>query len=1205
MRTRQFFFLLAICILLLLSCAAEETSAGVAAENPYNLTLSRITADFVHASAPEKAVLLARAYRLRDYVDSPAEVDAWLKTVAYDNSVPRLVRDECLRYLAIVALHRGETETAQRTIASLGMVRQWALLGPLPLTDAAGHEFASPHALSAALASKQDWREVDPGPQPWLDLADFFPQRGSAVAFARTSIYSDVRRTVVVRFTADSAIALQLNGATIYSDSADSGAAFDQHAVTAQLLPGWNSLLLMLTHRTPGQWRFELRLTGIEGEGIVLRASANEKTNPAPPLAPAQLPSPLDLVDLAQSAVHADPGSAEKLEILGLIEREHNRGTALDHLQAAARRAPNAERWLAVANACPDARCSFDALNQALRRDEHNPKVLLAIADYYLARKQVEKARERMESALAFAPHDFVLRDRLADFDMSTGEKASALKQSLALENAFPGPLWLRRKLSAQYASRGLLNEALRVGHSVLTDDFDNANQRELLARIHRSQHNAVALQRLYSQSIIINPNDSAALASLAELNFATGDPSAESLMQRAIAIRPDDAALRQRYADLLARAGRSGAERTQLARAIELDPHLENVQRRLRLTPSAADRDPDSAYLENPTTLVAAASCETSPEDNVVSLADVQIDHLYANGLSTIRQQQIICIATDQGARDYAVRSIQYAPESQQLQVLHARIYKKNGQIVDAGEGGEGSVANTSYFMYYDVRSREVRFPGLQKGDLIELDYRISPTTDSNLYGVYFANLVAFRSSVPQALKRYVIVAPVGRVLNVVEARMPAPALHEIAGNSQILRWEARKLAALPNEPRGPSVTETSPYVHVSTFSSWNEVGRWYAQLIRPQFALDSKLHGELKHILANKITEVEKISAIHQFVLRSTHYVALEFGIYSYKPYPVSQVYERRFGDCKDKASLMIALLREAGIEADIALVRTRRLGDIDRNATSIALFDHAIVYVPKWDLWLDGTAEYAGSHELPMDDQGALALVVSLDGNASLRRIPVTRPDDNFTRRTVRAQISPDGAIDFDGVAFTRGEEAPGLRREYEIPERRRESVRTSLAAVFPTVRVDDVSVDGATDLERDINVQFRGTLDTFTGHSVVPLATSWMPRSYVQSLAPQATRTEDLLLPAPWTTEEELRFHMPANARLTSVPRDFVLQNDFGSIQVRYQRNGRDLTIKTSVQFRKIRITPAEYPAFREFCAEAERAFREELKVDLRG
>ena len=91
------------------------------------------------------------------------------------------------------------------------------------------------------------------------------------------------------------------------------------------------------------------------------------------------------------------------------------------------------------------------------------------------------------------------------------------------------------------------------------------------------------------------------------------------------------------------------------------------------------------------------------------------------------------------------------------------------------------------------------------------------------------------------------------------------------------------------------------------------------------------NRWNDELSRITNGLQTDKEKIAAIQEFVLRSTHYVALEFGIYSYKPYPVTQIYARRFGDCKDKASLMIALLRAAGIEAEIALVRTRSLGDV----------------------------------------------------------------------------------------------------------------------------------------------------------------------------------------------------------------------------------------------------------------------------------
>jgi transglutaminase-like putative cysteine protease len=163
-----------------------------------------------------------------------------------------------------------------------------------------------------------------------------------------------------------------------------------------------------------------------------------------------------------------------------------------------------------------------------------------------------------------------------------------------------------------------------------------------------------------------------------------------------------------------------------------------------------------------------------------------------------------------------------------------------------------------------------------------------------------------------------------------------------------------------LVSEARAPLVGGDSPYVHISTFASWQELGRWYADLVRPQFAADDALRQVVTQIARAHRGDEERIRAAHQFVLQNTHYVALEFGVYGYKPYPVAQTFARRFGDCKDKASLMIALLREAGIDADLALVRTRRMGDVSPAATSVAIFDHAIVYVPKYDLWLDGTAE-----------------------------------------------------------------------------------------------------------------------------------------------------------------------------------------------------------------------------------------------------
>jgi hypothetical protein len=202
-------------------------------------------------------------------------------------------------------------------------------------------------------------------------------------------------------------------------------------------------------------------------------------------------------------------------------------------------------------------------------------------------------------------------------------------------------------------------------------------------------------------------------------------------------------------------------------------------------------------------------------------------------------------------------------------------------------------------------------------------------------------------------------------------------------------------------------------------------------------------------------------------------------------------------------------------------------------------------------------------------------------------------------------VRAEVQRDGNILFTGSAYTRGEDAPGLRREYELTDRQRDTVRANLAQVYPSVQVDTVHVDGAQDIERDINVKFSGSLDKFAGSKVLGLTSSWLPHQYVNSLASATHRSQDLLLPAPWTTEEEIHFVMPEGASIDAVPTNLNYETPFGTAVIHYERRGRELVVNTSVQFRRLRISATEYTGFREFCSEVEKAFRRDIKVRLAG
>ena len=909
----------------------------------------------------------------------------------------------------------------------------------------------------------------------------------------------------------------------------------------------------------------------------------------------------------AVQAAEAHPDSATTLEDLGLLEGATRPAQAREHLEHAVALEPTTDRWLEISRLCPNELCRFSALQRANQLASKSSAddariVALSTAEYYTSRGQADKAYDLLEPVVASSTTDFVARKKLADICSSRGENARALAAYRKLAAEFPQPIWLRRELASSFEDLGLLDRASVLAEAAFALNRDGNAEQSLVLRIEEKRRDSDALRRAYQFIAAFEPDNAQVLAKLAALSFDNGEQTAaERELDSALQQKPDDPRLRQQYSDVLAATGNTTKARAELSRALLNNPGDDGL--RLRVVWHDARQkatDPDAAYLAKFSELKRSAPGQSAA--NAIMLSDVRIDRLRANGLFSSRVQQFFLVQTPQGARDFRSRNVQYSPASESLQVIRARVHKSDGRTLEGEDGGEAPVADLSVAMYYDVRSRTLRFPSVDPGDIVELDYRTTPVAETNPYGDYFGNLLMFRTSMPTAHKRYVLVTPPSRKLYVREVRMPSAAVLNETATERTYQWDSRDIAALPNEPRGPAATSFAPYLHISTFANFNELGLWYAELLKPQLELDSTLRDIAAKIARENSDELSRIHAVHQLVLRNTHYVALEFGVYSYKPYPVSRTYARRFGDCKDKASLMIALLRAVGVEADLAFVRTRRMGDIDENAASVAPFNHAIVYLPKYQLWLDGTAEYAGARELPLDDQGATALTVSVDGEAVLRHIPVTSVDDNVTRRTLRAELRHDGTIEFSGDTYTRGEDAPGLRREYEVPERQQDAVRQPLADLFPNVRLEKVEVHS--ELEQDVNVSFRGVLDTFAGKSTVVLNNSWMSRKYLANLAPLGSRTQDLLLPAPWSTQEEIRIALPMGAQAISIPNDVRLDTNFGSAQVTYQQRGRDIVVRNNVQFRQLRISPPEYSSFREFCSQVERAFRQEVKVSLR-
>ena len=888
---------------------------------------------------------------------------------------------------------------------------------------------------------------------------------------------------------------------------------------------------------------------------------------------------------LAEAQENADKDSGYAT----LAELEHLSGKpeAAEHMLQAARLEPTAAHWLRAADFCDDPLRKFAALRNGLALEPADPGLNVELATYYVGRQQLEKARDVLAMAAASAPDDFVVRERQASIFLNLGIRSAALPELRRLEKQWPAPLWLQARLALDYEQAGLLDDAARLAAAVVAEKNDDREQIELLARFHERRHMKYDLQADYIALSRLQPTQPDTWSRLAQVQLDCGDAEgAKKSLLRMIALDEENVDAHRRL--------------SQVYESLHLD---REAQQELVKASNAARPDilsADAQYLVDPAFLVKTAFSD-SPAQSDRALADIRVQELLSSGLDRVHIQQLYFVGSESALDAHRVSAIRYSPSTQELRVIHARAWKPNGTVLDAQELGDRELADNLVSMYYDMRLHQLRFSGLEKGDVVELEYSLTPKRRTTPYNGYFGELVLFAGRGPAQLKRYVLIAPAAQKI-FVHAEKIAPASVSAKDDSQVFVWEARSIPALPREPHSPGVTEISPYVHVSTLGDWKQLGAWYADLVRPQFALDQSLENELAQVIKGLRGDREKISAIQEFVLRSTHYVALEFGVYSYKPYPVTQIYARRFGDCKDKASLMIALLRAAGIDAEIALLRTRSLGDVASEPASIALFNHAIVYVPKYELWLDGTAEYAG-RELPLEDQGALTLTVNLNGTAQIRHVPMSHAADNYTKHVIHGELSARGVIQFSGSTVTRGEDAPGLRHDLAVREQQLDMFRRELAEVFPTVQVSSVAVHGTEELSRDVSVEFQGALSSLQRRNMVSLSSSWMPRAYVAALAGASTRTQDLVLPSPWTTEEEIHITLPDGTEVTSLPRDQTISSSFGSVRLHYKKSASEIIVQSRVQFEKARVSAQDYPLFRQFCAQAERSFRSEITLSL--
>jgi hypothetical protein len=560
---------------------------------------------------------------------------------------------------------------------------------------------------------------------------------------------------------------------------------------------------------------------------------------------------------------------------------------------------------------------------------------------------------------------------------------------------------------------------------------------------------------------------------------------------------------------------------------------------------------------------------------------------------------------------RGYAVGHVGYNTDAAKVKEFHAWLIRPSGEPKRYGKDDAVDMAGDLNDIYNEYRVRT-----------------ISATSDADVGAVFAYSYTredrsvfsqdgwAFQSSLPVISARYNLLLPEGWRADGVTFNH-AKIEPKVSGTSY--SWELSNLPPMPDEPMSPSLTNLVPRLAVSyyppanaqpvsikTFSNWSEVAAWMSELEDPQVVVDDAMARKAYELTALAKTELEKIRAIAQYV-QNIRYISIQTGTGrggGYRPHASNEVFAKSYGDCKDKANLMRAMLKVVGIVAIPVSIYSGDPDYVRASWPSPHQFNHCIIAVKISDqtqastviqhptlgrlLIFDPTDEETPIGDLPSHLQGSLALIDS-KGENELVRMPVTPPEMNQLERTTTFELQGDGAIAGKIKDQANGQTAAAFRTQFRrlskpeytgLIERWLTSGAT--AARLNKMEPSDNSAEGRFSLNVEFSANQYGQL--MQGRLLVfkPAVVSRRQGLDLTAL----TRKYPVVLEAN-AYSETVQIKLPAGFTVDEVPDAVKIETPFGSYVTSYEVKNNELVFKRQLSQRATTIAPADYETVRKF------------------
>ncbi len=571
-------------------------------------------------------------------------------------------------------------------------------------------------------------------------------------------------------------------------------------------------------------------------------------------------------------------------------------------------------------------------------------------------------------------------------------------------------------------------------------------------------------------------------------------------------------------------------------------------------------------------------------PDTAAVALLSYSKIEMLKNGTQIAQHIKRFKIFNERGYY-LAKKSIGYREGYEQVKIFYANTIMSDGTIVSLDEKDIKDYSPYSEDeLYTDIKEKKFTMPGIEPNCIVEYAYEVTSVKPTLPYDLF--DYVFIQHRIPLKENILEIILPKGRALQMAYFKTDIKPIVRESDDKIHYTFKTLDQPEIISEPDMPEIVdrEVFPQYYCWTLGDWSIVSKWYADLTKQQMRSNAELELFTKELIAGQKTEKDVIRAIFYFVSQKIRYVAVELGPHTHQPHLAHEIFKKRYGDCKDKTTLLLAMLKIAKIEGLPCLVPSVPEA-FDKSAPTIRAFDHVIAVVPKKDgayYWLDATNEVASVDAVPFDAPRDV-LLVNMDGSYKFIKTPA--PDDAKDYADLQRSIfiKESGDVSTEDINYFYGKVAEALRYEFKYmsPEKRKQFFEKK------GLEVSNLELLNLAELELPFIIKVKGSkrshIQKLEGNVMILSDVVDIPT--YDDLTASKTRIYPISFDTFYLTKRKHIYHFPQGYKLRTIPVNFKREDPFNKIHVNYNLTGNIFNIESKSKDFKYKIQPYEYDDFK--------------------